>query len=97
MAIHVIITRWVPGSDFGTDFFRFPLETTCDLPMVRGQISAQARIRATLLIGPSPVLDLLPSSVLFLEGYPQRGAQEAHEEKVVRHRSQLEVGRVYDI
>ena len=95
MTIHVIITRLVPESDFGTDFFRFPPPTNLDLLAVRGQVSAQARIRATLLIAPSPVLDLLPSSILFLEGYPQRGAQGAHEEKVVRHRSQP--GRVHDI
>lgn len=95
MAVHVIIRRWVPESDFGTDLFRLPPETTCALPVVRGRVSAQARNRATLFIAPSPVLDLLPSSVLFLEGYPQRGAQEAYEENVVRHRSQA--GRVHDI
>ena len=60
MAVHVILRRWVPGSDFGTDFFRISLETTCDLPMVRGQVSAQAGSRATLFIGPSPVLAFLP-------------------------------------
>jgi hypothetical protein len=97
MTIHVIIRRWVPESDFaiGTDFFRLPPEATCDLPMVRGRVSTQARVRATLLIETSPMLDLLPSSILFLEGFPQRGAQEAHEEKVMRHRSQA--GRVHDI
>jgi len=77
MAVHIIIRRPVPESDFGIDFFYLRLETTCALPVVRGQFQAEARVRATHIVAPSPELHVLCD--LYLAGYPQRGAQKAQQ------------------